>query len=572
MSQKEKYIAITFGPITRVISYAQSTKELWAASYLFSYLAKQVIEPFKERTFLLPQITEEMYNKKLTKGAGLFSDRYIFQAKDGDFEKLCDGCDKVYKQLGENIATTIKRPEEAIVITDYLKRTIKIYCLEKEFSSSENIVHLCEDLLGAMELQDLFLQKESCNYLSCFFKQVNNSFLTDDAFEQGTARLFNTIIEYSAIELNSDKYWKPLEANEKVMAKNKKVEKINRISSSALVDEKRISLLEQEKSLKPYHKYIAFVKADSDHLTKTIKGLKDQKRSVAELDKCLLTYNLQVIQLIEDYQGKAIFLGGDDLLFFAPVRNGEKNIFTLLHDINSAFDSAMEKLPAPPTLSFGVSISYYKHPMFEAIDKAEELLSKAKGAGRNSIAWYLQKHSGQVCQSIINKTHKEVYTRCELISKDKDCVRRIFKDVYTQCTELISKGMIDKNSSENLLNSFTYWLMENKEIITYILNPLQSTNSEKEENVIKTTLINYFNNSFNEPRLEKMNSYIEDLAQYLISATKEAIKIITKEISEIKTKEKMDIALEKKKKRIENVIDSLGAILRFVRFLKSEKP
>lgn len=553
MSQKEKYIAITFGPITRVISYAQSTKELWAASYLFSYLAKQVIEPFKERTFLLPQIAEEMYNKKLTKGAGLFPDRYIFQAKDGDFEKLCDGCDEVYKQLGKNIATAIKKTKEATVITDYLKRTIKIYCVEKEFSNSEKIVQICEDLLGAMELQDLFLQKESCNYLSCFFKQVNNSLLTNDAFEQGTARLFNTIIEYSAIELNSDKYWKPLlEANEKVMEKNKKVEKINRVPSSALVDEKKISLLEKEKSLKPYHKYIAFVKADGDRLTDTIKGLKDQKRSVAELDKCLLTYNLQVIQLIEDYQGKAIFLGGDDLLFFAPVRNGEKNIFTLLQDINSAFDSAMEELPDSPTLSFGVSISYYKHPMFEAIEKAEELLSKAKGAGRNSIAWYLQKHSGQVCQSIINKTHKEVYTRC---------------------TELISKGMIDKNSSENLLNSFTYWLMENKEIIAYILNPLQSTSSEKEENVIKTTLINYFNNSFNEPQPEKMNSYIEDLVQYLISATKEAIKIITKEISEIKTKEEMDITLEKKKKKkIENVIDSLGAILRFVRFLKSEKP
>lgn len=552
MSQKEKYIAITFGPITRVISYAQSTKELWAASYLFSYLAKQVIEPFKDRTFLLPQIAEEMYNKKLTKGAGLFPDRYIFQAKDGDFEKLCDGCDKVYKQLGENIATAIKRPEEAIVITDYLKRTIKIYCLEKEFSSSENIVHLCEDLLGAMELQDLFLQKESCNYLSCFFKQVNNSFLTDDAFEQGAARLFNTIIEYSAIELNSDKYWKPLlEANEEMIAKNKKVRKIKRVSGSALVDEKIISLLEQEKSLKPYHKYIAFVKADGDHLTKTIKGLKDQKRPVAELDKCLLTYNLQVIKLIEDYQGKAIFLGGDDLLFFAPVRNGEKNIFTLLHDINSKFDSAMEKLPAPPTLSFGISISYYKHPMFEAIEKAEELLSKAKGAGRNSIAWYLQKHSGQVCQSIINKTHKEVYSRC---------------------TELISKGMIDKNSSENLLNSFTYWLMENKEIITYILEPLQPTSSEKEENVIKITLINYFNNSFNEPQHEKMETYIEALVQYLISATKAVIETITKEISEIKTKEEMDVVLEKKKKKIENVIDSLGAILRFVRFLKSEKP
>lgn len=521
---RHSYIAITFGPITRVISYAQSTKELWAASYLFSYLAKQVIEPFKENTFLLPLLIKEKCDIKQTQGVGLFPDRYIFQAKDGDFEKLCSICNELYSQLGKNIAITIKKPEEAAIITDYLKRTIKIYCLEKDFSSSENIVHLCENMLEAMELQDQFPQIENCNYLSCFFKQVNKSFLTDDAFENGvTHRLFNTIIEHSAVELNSDEYWKPLtEANEKMMAKNKKIGKIKRVSGKELANEKIIPQLEMEKSLKPYHKYIAFVKADGDHLTKTIKGLKEQKRSVAELDECLLTYNLRVIKLIENYQGKAIFLGGDDLLFFAPVRNGGKNIFTLLRAVNTTFNFAMRKLPTPPTLSFGVSISYYKHPMFEAIEKAEELLSKAKGAGRNSIAWYLQKHSGQVCQAIINKNHKKV---------------------YAQCTQLINKGMIDKNSSENLLNSFTYWLIENKEIIDHILEPLQPTSSSEEENVIKKTLINYFNNSFNEPQHEKMGTYIEDLVQYLISATKAAVDI-----------------------------DSLSAILRFVRFLKSEKP
>ena len=57
-----KYIAITLGPITRTIEMAESTKELWAASYFFSYLAKKIVEPFvkKNRTFQLPLINEEM--------------------------------------------------------------------------------------------------------------------------------------------------------------------------------------------------------------------------------------------------------------------------------------------------------------------------------------------------------------------------------------------------------------------------------------------------------------------------------------------------------------------------------
>ncbi|MCS3029984.1 hypothetical protein NXX08_16445 [Bacteroides fragilis] len=44
-----KYIAITLGPITRTIEMAESTKELWAASYFFSYLAKKIVEPFVKR-------------------------------------------------------------------------------------------------------------------------------------------------------------------------------------------------------------------------------------------------------------------------------------------------------------------------------------------------------------------------------------------------------------------------------------------------------------------------------------------------------------------------------------------
>ncbi|MFK1861157.1 type III-B CRISPR-associated protein Cas10/Cmr2 [Bacteroides fragilis] len=44
-----KYIAITLGPITRTIEMAESTKELWAASYFFSYLAKKNSRTIREK-------------------------------------------------------------------------------------------------------------------------------------------------------------------------------------------------------------------------------------------------------------------------------------------------------------------------------------------------------------------------------------------------------------------------------------------------------------------------------------------------------------------------------------------
>ena len=57
-------IALTLGPITRVISLAQTTRGMWAASYLFSYLAKHIIEPFKGRRFLLPYLEDNLFSSK----------------------------------------------------------------------------------------------------------------------------------------------------------------------------------------------------------------------------------------------------------------------------------------------------------------------------------------------------------------------------------------------------------------------------------------------------------------------------------------------------------------------------
>ncbi len=42
-----KYTAITIGPIIKSLSIAHKTRELWAASYLFSYLLKSIISTIK---------------------------------------------------------------------------------------------------------------------------------------------------------------------------------------------------------------------------------------------------------------------------------------------------------------------------------------------------------------------------------------------------------------------------------------------------------------------------------------------------------------------------------------------
>lgn len=476
---KKTYIAITFGPITRIISYAQDTKGLWAASYLFSYMAKKIITEFKERTFLLPQLDDRMYKPECTKGAGLFPDRYIFEAREEDFQHFCKHADDTLKEIGAEIAEVIK--QDADKVTTYIKRTIKIYAVEKQFEENEDVVKLCEEALDVLECEDIYMPHETINYLALFFEKINNSFLVNDAFgEDKKGRLFDTILEYSAKEFITN-------------------------HKTTVWDESKA------KELNPYLKYIAIVKADGDNLTSTIKSMKQQNMSIAELDKGLIDYNLAVTTLIQEYGGQAVYLGGDDLLFFAPIKNGNNHIFSLLDKINDTFNDKLKALPSPPTLSFGVSISYYKHPMFEAIDRAEELLGKAKKSGKNCIAWSLRKHSGQIIQSVQSK-NGDLY--------------KCFKNLLSKVTE--------KDEGERFYTSFTFFLNQHKEMLLYVL---------KRNGSVK----NYFDNSFNEPVHENQKDYVAELMNYL--------KIYVKEYNNA----------------YENAIDSLYAILRLVGFFKSKK-
>jgi CRISPR-associated protein Cmr2 len=74
------YTAITIGPIIETMSKAQKTRELWAASYFFSYLMREITKKLKVAEFeiLIPGL-DEINNINLL-GAGLYHDRIIISS------------------------------------------------------------------------------------------------------------------------------------------------------------------------------------------------------------------------------------------------------------------------------------------------------------------------------------------------------------------------------------------------------------------------------------------------------------------------------------------------------------
>lgn len=478
------YIAITLGPITRVISLAKSTKELWAASYLFSYLAKQLIRPFKERNFLLPYLDPRMDQPEVTLGAGVYPDRYIFEAQEGDFELLCKRVDQVLVDLAIDITAKLSLKVDMSKVEEYLRHTLKIYFCELSFNDSQadQVVSCCEQRLATLECQDSYPLKEQKqeDYLPQYFSRVNDSFLVKDGFgEEKRGRLFETVLE---------------------------------CASGRETTEDTTLLL-------PYKKYIAIVKADGDNLTETIKQLKAKGKDIQSLSSALFEFSIQAIACIKNFGGMAVFVGGDDLLFFAPVRRGDQTVFDLIRALDTAFKRCLNEAlqgEAPSTLSFGVSMTYHKFPLFEAVEQAEGLLSKAKKApGKNHLAWCLRKHSGQIVQGLMPKANDSLY--------------RQFGNLLA-----IAK---DSQRTEEFFRSFTYWLSANRTHLAYLLSkPAESA---------ARMLINCFRNNFNEDVHVGKASFEQQLVDYLLAAAKASEKA-------------------------EQAIDELVAVLRFVGFLISK--
>lgn len=461
-----KYISITIGPITRVISKAQKTRGMWAASYLFSYLAKEIIRPFKDREFLLPMVNEEMFNLKY-KGAGVFPDRYIFKANDGDFDNLKTHIDEVFSEL----ATAISKPhcDNNEDVKTFLKQTFKVYFFEQERGDREEraFIEQCEHTLGLLEEQDTFVPTvvDGKDYLSQFINgdMASMRFLMNDA---GIGESFKSIVEISS-ENNAPFSYKKEDQNLRF----------------------------------PYERYIAIVYADGDSMTQALAKVK-----TSDLSEALFDFNKKAIGSITEFEGQPVFIGGDDLFFFAPVFHGGKSIFSLLQTLDETFHHSLEEKNIDgPTLSFGVSVTYYKYPMSEAVILSQKLLGIAKGREpleksrfnktvfekKNNVLFSVQKHSGQ--------------TRAALLHKGCTKTLEQFNHLADKYTGL-SVG--NEDDGKKMLSSVMHNLREHEPIL---VNAIHN----------KDLLQNYFASYYNESGHDVYKGFFGELADLLYVACTE---------------------------------------------------
>lgn len=354
-----KHIALTIGPIIETLSLGRKTAEVWMASYLFSSFMKKSIKKLREETdakFLIPYVDDETL-QEYDNGVGMFHDRFILTSETLTLAEVEAILQKQKDELASVVAKSIKRDEEKVKA--FFRHYLQTYLFETS-EVFENPVLEISKIMDSLELHTTVLEAEE-DYLRLFLNRdiILNSALAKASF--GGKPSFRALDEIA---------------------------------------------LGEDEELENANRYIAIVYADGDNLGEFIKNAS----SVSDVSKKLFDFDKKAVETIDAYGAMPIFVGGDDLILFAPLLNKGETVFDLLDALSSDYKKALGTQES--TLSFGVSFTYYKFPLYEALEKSRDtLFGVAKNyEGKNAVALSVQKHSGQSFSFCLGKD-EESYPR-----------------------------------------------------------------------------------------------------------------------------------------------------------------
>lgn len=463
----EIYTAITIGPICKTLDKARSVKSFWTASYLFSWIMRELLKKLPEENFevLSPHRDGKDVPEETSKKVGLFPDR-LFAKGELEEEKLQEIKGKIFIELAEKFKNAFQDEKDGITrkidtesdpkrkreleeiqsrysnaaskgkdIRKYLENYLSISCITVELSSDCSILEQLNSYLDTQELFNKASIQTDEDYMELFIEAPNNPFLK--AYSQDRAFPSTSEIAVSGWEQDPPK------------DENGEVE---------------YTQLTSKPGFRNCYKYLAVIKADGDGFGTYIKELKvDEEKEIKEngekenelsrFTKSFFEFSVEVAnELIQKTKAIPVYIGGDDLFLFAPVLEGnvEKDVFNLIKEIDDLF--IQKEIGEGLSMSYGVSIFYYKSPMSEAIDIADSMLRKAKEEKeekkKDTVAISIQKHSGQKIEFLLPCKH----------STDK-CKQET--GLYKKATELIRAFKED----DSMLNSLIYWIEDMYETI-----------------------------------------------------------------------------------------------------------
>lgn len=348
-----KYTGINIGPIIPTFSLVKKPRELWTASYMFSYLMKCIIDKLPADKIISPAKLSDKADKTI----GLYPDR-VFVEGEVEQELLDKAFETFAKELGID-GEKVKPYFNIMVVTKDFDITLK---------DTEGHIMLLNGLLDRMELCNKEVNGEAKELVFNYLRD-NQNLLVKKVGKEFKKRSVETIASYDIFEGDNDKS----------------------------------------------DKYICIVQADGDNMGSVVSSLPE--RLIVELSKKLLSFGETSCNTIREYGGLPIYAGGDDLLFLAPVLTSNGSIFDLINTLDEHYKIVQKYVDdklgdsAHTSMSYGISMTYHKYPLYEALDKAREsLFDIAKNVDKkNAVAWNLQKHSGSSFKAQLSKNMTGLY-------------------------------------------------------------------------------------------------------------------------------------------------------------------
>lgn len=417
------YLAITIGPIYDTLLQARKTRELWAASYVFSRLMDLLLEEVDQigGTVLLPRRQKD--NQRERFGAGIYNDRLFARMKDAcDPERVESAIDRAVKRLADELTPNDQASDPAFW-RQYFR--IEWACKPLESLHGGALFTQLEPVLHSAELHTPYLHDAGDDHaLLAFLGKVYQTKLAG-ALKDNARGVYNNLMKGgfpSTADLATFELFQNKASDYDALVQEAG---ITEEQDQKQIDKFYELLYQQGSRLKndarEYHKYFCIVHADGDNLSSLNASLNSEAEYIALSEK-LSGFALDAAKTINDYGGKPVYIGGDDLLFLAPVcarKDGQTvSVFELIDALGKAYEAL--NLGADTSLSFGITLTYYKYPLFEAhAGSYAQLTEKAKkarwknGSGKNAVAFRLLKHSGAYFEGVLAKPVLEAFVGAE---------------------------------------------------------------------------------------------------------------------------------------------------------------
>lgn len=520
------YIGLTIGPIIKTLLTAKRTRHLWGASYSFAYIMKEIAKAFDQkhpdRSWYKPALGEAarlVFGKPedrtdsilYTSGVGIFPDHLIVDSPSkSDVKDLNDIAETVIDNFANQLVAHLK-VKNAVQVQQFIKAYFQIHIIRDHLAESENPILGMSERLSIVELHPSFpIEKES--YLFELFDQVGSSFLAQDAFGNNKSFLSIPEIALSTHLLNISRNNRDgKNCNQYVNSKQIEALKEARLNEKTKeeADEQYVEWVkafisgynkENEADKITFltgQKYIAIVQADGDSIGKLLSSLPSEKLEPFSLQ--LTSFALEAASLVEAYDGMPVYFGGDDALFFAPVVHGDLNIFNLLRELSALFELHFKSFESKskPTLSFGLSITYLKYPLYEALEQSGDLLREVAKEGlasdeddeetgqkkrvKNNIAFQVLRHSGSAFSGLLHLDETAAWS------------------ILDTFTDLFNHHI---NHPSESLRSITYMIPSNKELLNIIARD-------------RAALAHFLENSFDEDIHKSSAKYLSKVADLI---------------------------------------------------------